>query len=158
MSAHESGTGDAPGRSSDLRHRGHGHDSCLGARRHAAGKVQGLVGLRRRRHAEGVLRRGQAQDHAAQDRHQTRPGIFLYFPLAAKTTGTIGIGKFELFTKDEGAFVEKPEMETKLVDAMKTGTSMKIDGKSARGTATSDTYSLDGLGDALDRAAKECSG
>jgi len=49
-------------------------------------------------------------------------------------------------------------METKLVDAMKTGSSMKIEGKSARGTATSDTYSLDGLGDALDRAAKECSG
>ncbi len=80
------------------------------------------------------------------------------FGPGAKVTVTVGTAKFELFTKDEGAFVEKPEMETKLVDAMKTGSSMKIDGKSARGTATSDTYSLDGLGDALDRAAKECSG
>jgi hypothetical protein len=35
---------------------------------------------------------------------------------------------------------------------------MKIDGKSARGTNTSDTYSLKGLSDALARAAKECSG
>jgi hypothetical protein len=35
---------------------------------------------------------------------------------------------------------------------------MKVEGKSQRGTATSDTYSLDGLGDALDRAAKECGG
>jgi hypothetical protein len=35
---------------------------------------------------------------------------------------------------------------------------MKIQGKSARGTSTTDTYSLNGLSDALDRVAKECSG
>jgi invasion protein IalB len=80
------------------------------------------------------------------------------FAAGAKVTATVGTAKFELFTKDEGAFVEKPDMETKLIDAMKTASSMKIEGKSARGTATSDTYSLDGLSDALDRAAKECSG
>ena len=80
------------------------------------------------------------------------------FAEGAKVTATIGSDKFELFTKDEGAFVEKPEMETKLIDAMKTGSTMKVEGKSARGTATSDVYSLNGLSDALDRAAKECGG
>jgi hypothetical protein len=80
------------------------------------------------------------------------------FAEGAKVTLTVGSGKFELFTKDEGAFVEKPEMETKLIEAMKTGTTMKIEGKSSRGTSTSDTYSLNGLSDALDRVAKECSG
>ena len=80
------------------------------------------------------------------------------FANGAKTTVTIGTAKFELFTKDEGAFVEKPEMEAKLIEAMKTGSTMKIVGKSSRGTATSDVYSLKGLSDALDRAAKECSG
>jgi invasion protein IalB len=82
------------------------------------------------------------------------------YPFAdgAKVTATIGTAKFELFTKEEGAFVEKPEMETQLVDAMKTGSTMKLEGKSVRGTATSDVYSLDGLSGALDRAAKECSG
>jgi invasion protein IalB len=49
-------------------------------------------------------------------------------------------------------------METKLIDAMKGGTTMKVQGKSARGTATTDTYSLSGLSEALDRAAKECGG
>jgi hypothetical protein len=29
------------------------------------------------------------------------------------------------------AFVEKPDMETKLIEAMKTGSTMKIEGKSA---------------------------
>jgi Invasion associated locus B (IalB) protein len=80
------------------------------------------------------------------------------FGSGAKATVTVGTAKFELFTKDEGAFVEKPEMETKLVEAMKGASTMKIEGKSARGTATSDIYSLEGLSDALDRAAKECSG
>jgi len=80
------------------------------------------------------------------------------FGSGAKATVTVGTAKFDLFTKDEGAFVEKPEMETKLVEAMKGASTMKIEGKSSRGTATSDIYSLEGLSDALDRAAKECGG
>ena len=80
------------------------------------------------------------------------------FGSGAKATVTVGTAKFELFTKDEGAFVEKPEIENKLVEAMKGASTMKIEGKSSRGTATSDIYSLEGLSDALDRAAKECGG
>jgi hypothetical protein len=80
------------------------------------------------------------------------------FAAGAKVTVTVGTAKFELFTKDEGAFVEKSDVESKLVDAMKGASTMKVEGKSAHGTATSDTYSLSGLSDALDRAAKECSG
>ena len=80
------------------------------------------------------------------------------FGSGAKATVTVGTAKFELFTKDEGAFVEKPEIETKLVEAMKGASTMKIEGKSSRGTVTSDIYSLEGLSDALDRAAKECGG
>jgi hypothetical protein len=76
----------------------------------------------------------------------------------AKASVTIGSDKFELFTKEEGAFVEKPADETKLVEAMKGGTTMKVEGKSARGTKTSDVYSLGGIYDALERIAKECSG
>ena len=78
------------------------------------------------------------------------------FGEGAKATVTIGSAKFELFTKDEGAFVDKPETEAKVIEAMKTGNTMKIEGKSVRGTATSDVYSLNGLSDALDRAVKEC--
>ena len=80
------------------------------------------------------------------------------FAEGAKATANIGGTKFELFTKEEGAFVEKPEMETKLIEAMKSGSAMKIEGRSARGTNTADTYSLKGLSEALERAAKECSG
>jgi len=80
------------------------------------------------------------------------------FAPGAKVTLTIGSDKFELFTKDEGAFVEKTEDEAKLLGALKAGSSMTIQGRSARGTNTSDNYSLSGTTDALDRIAKECSG
>jgi hypothetical protein len=79
------------------------------------------------------------------------------FKPGATATLTLGPDKYDLFTKDEGAFVEKPDMETKLVEAMKKGGKLKIEGKSAKGTATSDEYSLDGLAEALDRLAKDCS-
>jgi len=80
------------------------------------------------------------------------------FAPGAKVTVTIGSDKFELFTKEEGAFVEKTEDEAKLVGALKAGSSMTVQGRSARGTSTSDNYSLSGTTDALDRIAKECGG
>jgi invasion protein IalB len=94
------------------------------------------------------------------DKAVNEVSVKMGYPFAegAKTKVTIGSEKFEMFTKDEGAFVEKPEDEKKLVEAMKSGSTMKIEGKSARGTNTSDVYSLNGLSDAMERAAKECSG
>ncbi len=78
------------------------------------------------------------------------------FPAGNKVTVTIGSDKFELFTKDEGAFVKKTEDEGRVIEAMKAGSAMKVQGRSARGTNTTDNYSLGGLSDALERIAKEC--
>ena len=80
------------------------------------------------------------------------------FPAGGKVTVTIGSDKFELFTKDEGAFIEKTEEEGRLAEAMKVGNSMRVQGKSVRGTNTSDNYPLSGISDALERIAKECAG
>jgi invasion protein IalB len=98
--------------------------------------------------------------HYPADKVTGEISIKMGYPFAAGATTTVIVGndKFELFTKDEGAFVEKPADESKLVDAMKAGSSMKVQGRSARGTSTSDTYSLGGISDALDRIAKECGG
>lgn len=78
------------------------------------------------------------------------------FGAGGKATVTIGSANFELFTKDEGAFVEKTEDEAKLVDAMKSGSAMTVKGRSARGTDTTDNYSLSGATAALERIVKEC--
>ena len=78
------------------------------------------------------------------------------FPPGGKATVIIGNDKYELFTKDEGAFVEKTEDEGKLVTSMKAGNAMKVTGRSARGTNTTDNYSLSGATAALERIVKEC--
>ena len=80
------------------------------------------------------------------------------FKEGAKVTVVVGSDKFELFTKEEGAFVDKTDVEKNLVEALKKGGKMKIEGTSMRGTKTSDEYSLDGVAEALDRMAKECAG
>jgi invasion protein IalB len=80
------------------------------------------------------------------------------YPFKPGATVTVSVGgqKFELFTKDEGAFIEKPEQEASFVEALKRGNSMKVEGSSVRGTKTTDTYSLSGISDALNRIASEC--
>jgi invasion protein IalB len=75
-----------------------------------------------------------------------------------KATATIGAEKFELFTKGEGAFVEKADAEAKLVEALRGGGDLIVEGTSQRGTKTSDEYSLNGIVPALDRIEKECAG
>lgn len=85
--------------------------------------------------------------------------IKMGYPLRAGVDAEVKIGgtTFSLFTKDEGAFVEKREDENKLVEAMKAGSEMAVQGRSTRGTLTTDKYSLSGITDAIERARKECS-
>jgi len=98
--------------------------------------------------------------HYPEDKVTGEISVKMGYPFVAggKATVTIDGKKFELFTKDEGAFVEKTEDEARMIDAMKAGSSMKVQGRSARGTDTSDNYSLSGITDALERITKECSG
>jgi invasion protein IalB len=43
-----------------------------------------------------------------------------------------------------------------MVEAMRAGQSAMVKGASAKGTRTTDTFSLRGLGQALDRADQDC--
>ena len=43
-----------------------------------------------------------------------------------------------------------------MVDAMRKGSDLVVKGESGRGTKTTDTFSLKGIGQALDRVAQEC--
>jgi len=68
----------------------------------------------------------------------------------------IGKDKFKLFSEKEGAFVDNTETEKKLVDAMKEGSEMIVEGLSTRGTKTTDRYSLNGISSALKRIGEDC--
>ncbi len=70
---------------------------------------------------------------------------------------SIGSNTFELFAKDDNAFVADATDELKLIDAMKRGSSMKVDATSDAGSTTSDTYSLMGISAALRGMSDSCS-
>jgi len=96
--------------------------------------------------------------HWPGDKVRNEISVKIGYPFKANTPSevTIGANKFKLFTKDEGAFVEDLDTEKRLIEAMKTGDSMVVTGRSTRGTLTTDSYSLNGIGAALDRIAKDC--
>ena len=64
--------------------------------------------------------------------------------------------KFELFTRDNGAWLETPEQEIAVVEAMKKGRRMTVVGYSSSGVTTTDKYSLLGFTAAHRAISKEC--
>lgn len=68
----------------------------------------------------------------------------------------IGGSKFEMFTNGDSAWVELPANESKLVSAMRAGSTMVVRGTSWRGTQTVDQYSLKGVTAALDQIEQAC--
>ncbi|MFD2172845.1 invasion associated locus B family protein [Rhodobacter lacus] len=62
---------------------------------------------------------------------------------------------FNLFTDGEGAWAA-PGEDAKIIAAMKAGADVTLSAHSARGTYTTDTFSLMGFTAAMDEAAKRC--
>jgi invasion protein IalB len=69
---------------------------------------------------------------------------------------TVGDNEFELFAQDDRAYVADATQELKMIEAMKKGSKLVVKATSARGTQTVDTYSLQGLGQALQAVATAC--
>ena len=86
--------------------------------------------------------------------------VIVGYPLNPKVDATAQIGSstYVMFGQTDGAWIKDAAEEPKLVEAMRKGAEMVVKGKSARGTETTDTYSLMGISNALDRVAKECGG
>jgi len=63
---------------------------------------------------------------------------------------------YAMYTQADGAWVKNAAEETRLVEAMRKGQDMTVKGTSAKGTASTDVYSLKGLPQALDRVGQEC--
>ena len=88
---------------------------------------------------------------------KTKPSIRLESgQLDADMSVTVGTDTFKLFISCERGFVSDPNEELKLVDALKKGSNAFVKATSARGTSTTDTYSLSGLATALDKLATTC--
>jgi Invasion associated locus B (IalB) protein len=63
---------------------------------------------------------------------------------------------YAMYTQADGAWVKNAAEETRLVDAMRKSADLTVKGTSAKGTASTDVYSLRGLPEALNRVGQEC--
>jgi hypothetical protein len=68
----------------------------------------------------------------------------------------VGGKKFSLFTKDDTAWARDAATDKAIVEAMLKAKQAVIKGSSARGTATTDTYTLAGFGQVLGEIDKAC--
>jgi invasion protein IalB len=71
-------------------------------------------------------------------------------------SATIGTTNYVLYTQNDGAWVKNAAEEPQMVDAMRKGPDLVVKSISGQGTKTTDTYSLKGLAQALDKVAEEC--
>ncbi|HYD29970.1 MAG TPA: invasion associated locus B family protein [Azospirillaceae bacterium] len=69
---------------------------------------------------------------------------------------TIGKDSFKLFTDGDTAWARDDKSDKALVAAMKAGASMVVKGTSSKGTNTTDTYSLAGIGLAYAAIGEAC--
>lgn len=71
-------------------------------------------------------------------------------------TATVGTATYVLYTQNDGAWVKNAAEEAQMVATMRKGADLVVKSESARGTKTTDTYSLKGIAEALDKVAAEC--
>ena len=92
------------------------------------------------------------------DKVTNEVSLVVGYPFKAGTEATAQVGgtSFPLYTQQDGAWIKDATEEAKMVDAMRGGESAVIKGVSAKGTQSTDTFSLKGVAQALDRTAQEC--
>jgi invasion protein IalB len=80
------------------------------------------------------------------------------YQLKPNTDASLAVGstQFAMYTQNDGAWVKNAADEPKLIDTMRKGSDLVIKAQTSRGTQTTDTFSLKGAAQALDRVAQEC--
>ena len=63
---------------------------------------------------------------------------------------------FDLVAKGSNAWIKNPADEAKFVDALKRTGKLVVTAPPMKGKPTTDTYSLAGIKQALDRVTKDC--
>jgi Invasion associated locus B (IalB) protein len=91
------------------------------------------------------------------DKVSNEVSIVVGYPFkSVEATAQVGGTTFQLYTQGDGAWIKNAAEEAHMIEAMRTGDSAVVKGTSAKGTESTDTYSLKGLTEALDRVAQEC--
>ncbi len=92
------------------------------------------------------------------DKVKDEVSVILGYPAKANVDATAEIGATHvtMYTQKDGAWVKNTADEAKMVAALRSGSDVVVKAESGRGTKITDTYSLKGLSQALDRVGQEC--
>jgi hypothetical protein len=74
----------------------------------------------------------------------------------SESTLEVGGAAYAMYTQGDGLWIKNAAEEEKMVEAMRKAADVTVKGVSAKGTETTDTFSLKGLAQALDRLAQDC--
>jgi hypothetical protein len=77
-------------------------------------------------------------------------------PAVKAATATVNDQTFELLAKSTNLWVKNAAKEGQLVDEMRKGAKLEVRAMSKKGNLTTDTYSLAGFSQALERVLKDC--
>jgi invasion protein IalB len=96
----------------------------------------------------------------------TRPGekvvnevsVMIGYTLKPGSESTLEVGgaAYAMYTQGDGLWIKNAAEEEQMVQAMRRAADAVVKGVSAKGTETTDTFSLKGLAQALDRIAQDC--
>lgn len=86
------------------------------------------------------------------------PSVIIGYPFKETYQPKIRVGsdRFSMKVNGDGAWIEDNSDERKLIEAMKGGITMVVQGMSSRGTRSTDRYSLRGVTDALEKIDDAC--
>jgi Invasion associated locus B (IalB) protein len=92
------------------------------------------------------------------DKVTNEVSIIIGYPFkpGSEATADVGSTNYALYTQQDGAWIKNASEETRMIDAMRGGQTVVVKGTSAKGTQSTDSYSLKGLSQALDRTGQEC--
>ncbi len=92
------------------------------------------------------------------DKVSNEVSIIIGYPFKSSAEATVEVGatSFALYTQQDGAWIKNATEEARLIEAMRAGQSAVVKGQSVKGTRTTDTFSLKGLAQALDRTDRDC--
>jgi hypothetical protein len=74
----------------------------------------------------------------------------------SESTLEVGGAAYAMYTQGDGLWIKNAAEEERMVEAMRKAADVTVKGVSAKGTETTDTFSLKGLAQALDRLAQDC--
>jgi hypothetical protein len=74
----------------------------------------------------------------------------------SESTLEVGGASYSMYTQGDGLWIKNAAEEERMVDAMRRSADAVVKGVSAKGTETTDSFSLKGLAQALDKIGQDC--